>query len=1218
MVTSPMTGTPAPGDYYHPSAIQLSPNFSFTASSGQSLTLYIAPGCLPLPASPSLNRNYVLTITSRLSGLKTRTDLTGRNSCEISEQIAYYDGLGRPVQTVQVQASPQSNDVIQPVAYDPYGREALKYLPYTASDNSGSYRANALADQLAFYSTPPPGVTQIGSGSVTYHETKLESSPLSRAQEQGFPGASWKIGGGHTVRITYEVNTASDAVKQWEVNPSGGASYSKNYDANTLTETTTTNENGFRIVEYKDKEGHTVSRKVEQAADVFLTTDYIYNDMEQLCYVVPPLPSANGSNSAVAVPTSFSEADAVFLNYFYAYHYDGLGRQIEKKIPGQGWQYMVYNSRDQLVMTQDANQRLSNIWLVTKYDVLGRVVITGKYSTTATRGALQASVDTSTYLYETFTNASAFYGYTHLTWPDISSGMNNRVLTVHYFDSYNVLGNTAVNPNSTIYAPPSTAVDSLEQFPQNLPVASLTNVLGTDNYLFSVMHYDKDGRISKAITQHYQGGTVAYNKYDTQESSYSFQGLPLQTVRKHYQPSSATPQLTINTWAAYDQSNRPITSKQQIISPTNTGAIITASKSEYNELGQLKTKHQHSTDITANPANNSFLQHFDFRYNSRGWLSRINDPLSTTDPNYASTLDVFSEQLDYEQNNTGYTLTPNYNGNISAVKWQTITPSALASNLPQEQKGYTYTYDPLNRLTGAYGRGTTSGDGQFTEYTSYDEAGNITSLLRRKNAAILNYMTYNYMDGANRSHRLISVTDNGNVSESQATIYSYNLNGSLVSDTKKGVTNIFYNELNLPATVNVGGKTINYVYDAVGIKLERKVVTGTTTSEDRFYDSGIEYNGNNIDLVQMQEGRALPSTGSYLYEYTAQDHLGNIRAIYGDKNNNGVLSNDEIVQISDYYPFGREMQYSANLIPSPDNKYKYNGKEYQSDLAEYDYGARFYDAVIGRWNVIDPMSEVNRRWSPYNYVENNPIRLIDPDGMTSSTRDGAQSEDDNVTRDLQQWAMDKAIEATEQQLEGTAHYSNYYNGGGKNKGGKEEKGKHKESGPKYNKYGRNISWDWIPVWQQAGAMTDAIQEKDPVKFFLNWISGVVDLSMLEKLGVSAIEKTVAKIFASQSVKGGVEIGTTVLGKYPEYINLANQLNAKRFSIPINIWNKMSQAEQWQANVKFLDRMIARGDNIVLANRVTNLEEVSGAFRKELDYLIKKGYKISSDGLKMVR
>ncbi len=115
--------------------------------------------------------------------------------------------------------------------------------------------------------------------------------------------------------------------------------------------------------------------------------------------------------------------------------------------------------------------------------------------------------------------------------------------------------------------------------------------------------------------------------------------------------------------------------------------------------------------------------------------------------------------------------------------------------------------------------------------------------------------------------------------------------------------------------------------------------------------------------------------------------MGNVRISYQDGNDNGSVDATEIVEENNYYPFGlKHKGYNANVSSlgnSTAQKWKYNGMEQDESLGleTYDFGARNYDPALGRWMNIDPLAELMRRHSPYNYAYSNPVVFIDPDGM---------------------------------------------------------------------------------------------------------------------------------------------------------------------------------------------------------------------------------------------
>jgi RHS repeat-associated protein len=190
-------------------------------------------------------------------------------------------------------------------------------------------------------------------------------------------------------------------------------------------------------------------------------------------------------------------------------------------------------------------------------------------------------------------------------------------------------------------------------------------------------------------------------------------------------------------------------------------------------------------------------------------------------------------------------------------------------------------------------------------------------------------------------------------------------------------------QCDLTTKIFFDSNTIEYIYNATGQKLQKKVTQGATITTTE-YLTGFQYQGNVLQFFPHAEGYVNNTAGVYNYVFNYTDHLGNVRLSYTKNTTTGVLN---ILEESHYYPFGlKHSGYNSTVVASS-YKYKYNGKELQDELGlnMYDYENRNYDPAIGRWMSIDPLAEQGRRWSPYNYAMNNPIYFIDPDGMLSQS-----------------------------------------------------------------------------------------------------------------------------------------------------------------------------------------------------------------------------------------
>ena len=479
---------------------------------------------------------------------------------------------------------------------------------------------------------------------------------------------------------------------------------------------------------------------------------------------------------------------------------------------------------------------------------------------------------------------------------------------------------------------------------------SAVTVSGSSTKIYKGYYYDVKGRVTKVVQNNLLGG------YDVTNTVYTFTGQPATVTHSHTASGKST-RTEVYTYS-YDHADR--VSK---VEHTLGGTKITLADYTYDSFGRLSTKSLHG----------SAANKLTYAYNLRSWLTGI-------------TSTRFTQNLYY---NTGVG-TARYNGNISSMTWKSGNESTV--------RGYKFTYDGLDRMLNAtYGEtaGISTNANRFSEnVTGYDKNGNIKGLQRYGQLSSTAYGMIDNLTLTLNGNQLNRVDDavtasayNGGFEfkngANAADEYSYDANGNLTKDLNKGISGITYNFLNLPNAVTFSdGSTITYTYGADGTKLRtvHKIGSTTTTTD---YCGNVVYENGVQQLLLTEEGYVTLSDSKY--HYYLKDHQGNNRVV--------ISQSGTVEETNHYYPFGGAFASTSNVQP-----YKYNGKELDSKkgLNWYDYGARHYDAALGRFTTNDRFAEKYYSMSPYQYGANNPVNNIDVNGDTIVVNPNPNGLIDNV------------------------------------------------------------------------------------------------------------------------------------------------------------------------------------------------------------------------------
>jgi RHS repeat-associated protein len=740
-----------------------------------------------------------------------------------SRTTTYVDGLGRTLQTVKWQISPMGNDLVTPAVYDSTGRQITTYLPFVSNStqsgdvtNDGNFKMDPFQQQAAFGQVEYPGEHYY------YSQQIYEAAPVDRVLNTYQPGNSW-VGAGISASTQFLTSNTADSVHIWNAGNAGTLPTDGGlYLPGALLKTITTDEQSHQVVEYKDLDGRMILKKVQSAGSPgtahvgWICTYYVYDDLGNLRFVISPR-AVELINTGSAWTFSQSIADGLCFRY----EYDEWKRAIIKKLPGAGELWTVYDARDRVVFSQDANQRSQNQWLVKQYDGQNRPIQTGTMSyAAASLAAFQQAVTNQTLavlpayapvvvqqppsgLPPTITlnsantsgNFEATQAITMSTGFSTAAGSTFTAMIAtspaagSKYVSVTISNNSALPAGVTVQPLTQTFYDDYSWVAatgSGLPASM--DVSHTTNGQFFITSYNAQPANAVAITPFPTAlglvtGTMAeamdnsrslytvqfYDDHDrviqTQGINYT-DGIDTVTTQYNYTGSPLRTLTSHRKNGNTVQGHAVLMKRNYDVSarPTSTRMNIDGAPTDelidsmqYDELGQLRVKYL---------GNN--LDSLIYDYTIRGWVQGINRNYLASG---AGSNHFFGMEFGYD-NRTSVAGTSyanmNLNGDIAGMSWKSAGDGVV--------RKYDLSYDVVNRLSGANYLDNHSGSGwdhSAMDYTvgdlQYDANGNI--LFANQNGfkvgdptGPIDQLSYSYQQNSNQLMQVNdAVNDTGSV-----------------------------------------------------------------------------------------------------------------------------------------------------------------------------------------------------------------------------------------------------------------------------------------------------------------------------------------------------------------------------------------------------------------------------------------------------------------------